>query len=75
MLVLTRKTEEKILIDGQIEIQVLRIKGNTVKIGVKAPGDVKIMRGELSPFGLVGLEAEQEVELGDVCPAVVYQAG
>lgn len=75
MLVLTRKTEEKILIDGTIEIQVLRIKGNTVKIGVKAPGDVKIMRGELMPFGMVGSENEIEVQLENDFPAIISQAG
>lgn len=51
MLVLSRKLEETILIDGQIEIQVIRIKGNTVRLGIRAPQDVKVLRGELAPFG------------------------
>ncbi|MCL4164498.1 UNVERIFIED_CONTAM: hypothetical protein GTU68_045024 [Idotea baltica] len=50
MLVLSRKKEEAIVIDGQIEIQVLKIKGNTVRLGIRAPQDVKILRGEVSPF-------------------------
>ncbi|MCL4159670.1 UNVERIFIED_CONTAM: hypothetical protein GTU68_015269 [Idotea baltica] len=50
MLVLSRKKDESIIIDGQIEIQVLKIKGNTIRLGIKAPSSVKILRGELSPF-------------------------
>jgi carbon storage regulator CsrA len=51
MLVLSRRIEETILIDGRIEIQIVRVKGNTVKVGIRAPEDVKILRGELAPFG------------------------
>jgi carbon storage regulator len=63
MLVLSRKIEDKILIDGQIEIQILQIKGNTVRIGVKAPDDVKIMRGELKPFGMSEDRLELDIDL------------
>lgn len=51
MLVLSRRIEETILIDGRIEVQVIRVKGNTVRLGIRAPQDVKILRGELAPFG------------------------
>ena len=51
MLVLTRKQNETILIDGCIKIEVLKCKGNTIKLGISAPNDVKILRGELAPFG------------------------
>ncbi|MEL7497751.1 MAG: carbon storage regulator [Planctomycetota bacterium] len=50
MLVLSRKKSESIMIGSQIEVQVLRVKGNVVKLGVKAPDHVKILRGEVSPF-------------------------
>lgn len=50
MLVLSRKTNQTIVIDGKIEIEVLRIKGNTVRLGIKAPSTIKVLRGELSPF-------------------------
>lgn len=46
MLVLSRKTGEKLTI-GNIEITVVRIGPNTVRIGIDAPKDVKIMREEL----------------------------
>ncbi|MFT5299497.1 MAG: carbon storage regulator [Mariniblastus sp.] len=50
MLVLSRRMNETIVIDGQIEIEVLKIKGNTVRLGIKAPRNIKVLRGELSPF-------------------------
>ncbi|MFK7766543.1 MAG: carbon storage regulator [Mariniblastus sp.] len=50
MLVLSRKKNQTIIIDGQIEIEVLKIKGNTVRLGITAPSDIKVLRGELSPF-------------------------
>jgi len=71
MLVLSRKTDEKILIDGQIEIQVLRVKGNTVRIGVKAPDNVKIMRGELKPFGMGQDHFEMDVDLDQLLPGML----
>ena len=58
MLVLSRKQQQTFLIGDQIEVKILKIRGNTVRIGISAPDDVKIMRGEISPFGL-----EKELEL------------
>ena len=52
MLVLSRKKNETIVIDGTIEIEVLKIKGNTVRLGIKAPSNIKVLRGELSPIEL-----------------------
>lgn len=49
MLVLSRKKNQTIVIDSQIEVEVLQVKGNTVRLGIKAPNDVKILRGELQP--------------------------
>jgi carbon storage regulator len=46
MLVLSRKKEESILIEDDIEIVVLGISGTRVRIGIKAPDDVRIIRGE-----------------------------
>ncbi len=47
MLVLTRKTDESITIGNQVTISVLEIKGNQVKLGIKAPKDIPINRTEL----------------------------
>lgn len=46
MLVLTRKTEESILIGEDIKITVLGVSGDKVRIGIDAPRTVKILRGE-----------------------------
>ena len=47
MLVLTRKLQQQIKIGEQITVTVLRIKGNTVRVGIQAPRDVRVVRGEL----------------------------
>ena len=47
MLVLSRKKDEKIVIGDNIEITVVDVKGDTVKIGIAAPPEIKIYRGEL----------------------------
>lgn len=47
MLVLKRKVGEKIQIGDDIEIQILDVEGDTIKIGFNAPRQVQIMRSEL----------------------------
>jgi len=47
MLVLSRKPSEKVVIDGNITITVMEFIGGRVKIGIEAPADVAILRGEL----------------------------
>lgn len=47
MLVLSRKTPQQIQIGENITITVLEVKGRYVRLGVDAPRDVKIVRGEL----------------------------
>ena len=47
MLVLTRKLNEQIVIDGEIKITVVRIGRNEVKIGVEAPKFVAVHRKEV----------------------------
>jgi len=48
MLVLTRKHQEKIRIGEHITITVLKTKGKTVRLGIEAPAEVPVIRGELS---------------------------
>lgn len=47
MLVLSRKLNQEILIGDQIKITVLKTRGNTVRLGIEAPRDIKVVRGEL----------------------------
>lgn len=47
MLLLTRKIGDSILIGDSIQIQVVKIKGNQVRLGIEAPKDVKIFREEI----------------------------
>lgn len=47
MLVLTRKKDQSIVIGDNIEIFFLDIKGDQVKIGIKAPKEVKVHRKEI----------------------------
>jgi carbon storage regulator len=49
MLVLTRKNGETVCISQRIEVTVLSISRNTVKLGFSAPPQVNIRRQELSP--------------------------
>jgi carbon storage regulator len=48
MLVLTRKIDQTIVIDGTITVQVLGIQGNKVRLGIVAPGDVRVDREEVA---------------------------
>jgi carbon storage regulator CsrA len=47
MLVLSRKLEERIQIGENITITVLKIRGNSVQIGIEAPRSVSVVRAEL----------------------------
>jgi carbon storage regulator len=47
MLILTRRVGETVVIGDDIEITVLGVKGNQVRIGVKAPRDVSVHREEI----------------------------
>lgn len=47
MLILTRRKNEKIVIGEAIEIWVVDIRGDTVKLGIKAPLEVKVYRQEV----------------------------
>jgi carbon storage regulator len=47
MLVLNRKVNESIIIDGRIEIKVLEVADGKIKIGIEAPKDVTVLRKEV----------------------------
>jgi carbon storage regulator len=56
MLVLTRKSNQSIMIGDDIEVSVLSIMGEKVRIGIQAPRDIPVFRKE------VYLEIQQERE-------------
>jgi len=56
MLVLTRKTGQSLYIDNNIVITITRIEGNRVKVGIEAPMECSIVRGELKQQQEVTLE-------------------
>jgi carbon storage regulator CsrA len=74
MLVLSRKKNESIIIDGQIKIEVLRVKGNTIRLGISAPKEVKVLRGELAPFGKAQQEFVVECEATTKSNLAIAQA-
>lgn len=47
MLVLTRKKGETIMIGDQIEVKVISVDGDQVKLGIVAPKSVKVYRSEV----------------------------
>ncbi len=47
MLILTRRAGESLIIGQDVEVAVLSIKGNQVRIGIKAPKEVSVLRQEL----------------------------
>jgi carbon storage regulator len=47
MLILSRKIDQKICIGNDISITIIDVKGDQVKIGVEAPGNVKVYRQEV----------------------------
>lgn len=47
MLILTRKIGEKIMIGNDVEMAILGIKGNQVRIGIEAPKGIPVHREEI----------------------------
>jgi carbon storage regulator len=58
MLVLSRKRNESIVIDGNIVVTVVDIRGDKVRLGIEAPKDVPIHRSEI--YEALKRAAEQE---------------
>jgi carbon storage regulator len=64
MLVLTRKTNERIVIGDNIRITVVGVRGSHVRIGIEAPPEVTILRDELTRI--------RRTEHAESCPEVEY---
>ena len=51
MLVITRKENEILLIGGDIKVIVLEVRGKQVRLGIEAPAEISIVRGEIEEQG------------------------
>lgn len=68
MLILSRKTNERIMIGDRIEIAVVDIRGDQVKLGIKAPQDVKVYRQEV--YEAIQLENRAAAQARTELPAL-----
>lgn len=64
MLVLSRKLGEKIVINGNITVTVVKIDRNQIRLGIDAPGDIPVYREEILPTRRP-IDEEHE----EMCPA------
>jgi carbon storage regulator len=58
MLVLSRKPGEKVVIGDSITLTVVEVRGHRVRVGIEAPDQVRILRGELAWWQDDPLDAE-----------------
>jgi carbon storage regulator len=70
MLILTRRIGEVLMVGSDVTVTAMAVKGNQVRIGIKAPRDVTVHRGEI--YERVQAERAQK---GIVNPIVPESAG
>jgi carbon storage regulator len=66
MLVLTRKVNQSIVIGDQIEVVVLEVRGEQVRIGIRAPRDVMVHRKEIYDQIVEENRASSEIDPKDI---------
>jgi carbon storage regulator len=47
MLVLSRKIDETIIIDGRIKVTIVGVRGQSIRVGIEAPQEVPVWREEI----------------------------
>ena len=72
MLILSRKTNEKIMIGDDISVSIIEIRGDQVRIGVDAPKAVKVFRQEV--FDAIKAENKAAALSAAVFPALDIEA-
>jgi len=72
MLILSRKTNEKIMIGDEISISIIEIRGDQVRIGVDAPKSVKVFRQEV--FDAIRAENKAAAESVALLPSLGIDA-
>ena len=70
MLVLSRKKDEKIVIGDNIEIMVVEIRGDKVRLGIEAPREISVHRREVYD-AIKRKEAEETESESTPAPEVV----
>ncbi len=71
MLVLTRKTDQEIVIADNIRVKVLEVRGNQVRLGIVAPKEISVHRAEVqvaAGWELVTSFCETPKHDGQECP-------
>ncbi|HMV80613.1 MAG TPA: carbon storage regulator CsrA [Leptospiraceae bacterium] len=71
MLVLARRLNQSILIGEEVEIVVVEIKGDQVKLGIKAPKNVSVHRAEV----LKEIQEENKKAKADILPTNLSELG
>ena len=66
MLVLTRKVNQSIMIGEGVEVVVLDVRGEQVRLGIKAPDDVKVHRKEIFEAIKTSNEDASSVDSSDI---------
>jgi carbon storage regulator len=66
MLVLTRKNGETIFIGDAIQLTIMEIKGDQVKLGIQAPANVKVYRQEVYQ----AIQEENRLAAKNSCPTL-----
>jgi carbon storage regulator len=70
MLILSRKTDEKIVIGEDITVTIIEVRGDQVRIGISAPKNVKVYREEV--LDAISAENKAAAESKSMLPKVVF---
>lgn len=73
MLILSRKLNESIVIDGRIIVKILRIERDTVKLGIQAPPELPVHRQEVFDLIQRNKQSSQNVGTGSIPKAPAAQ--
>lgn len=73
MLVLSRKEDDKIIINENIIITVVELQGGRVKVGIDAPADIEIHREEI--YHKIEMENKEAVNIGDDVKEIILKGG
>jgi carbon storage regulator len=73
MLVLTRKSNQSVMIGDEIEISVLSVMGDKVRIGIQAPRSVPVYRREV--YMAIQRERDHALVVADDAPVEVRVLG